>query len=62
MPSPTLEPKKSAAANAFVVDRPRPCDAIGEALRDAFSGEFGLPEDMMARLRQIDKRTSRSLS
>ena len=40
---------------SYVVVRPRAGDAIGEALRGAFAGEFSLPDDMMAALRALDK-------
>ncbi|WP_294057622.1 hypothetical protein [Sphingomonas sp.] len=36
------------------VERPRAGDAIGFALRDAYAGERGLPDDMMAMLRRLD--------
>ncbi len=39
--------------SAFIVHRPRESDAIGAALRDAFSKD-GIPEDMQALLRRID--------
>ena len=45
----------SENSKAFVVCQPRAGDAIGEALRGAFSGDYGLPDDMMACLRALEK-------
>ena len=41
--------------SAYRVEAPRASDAIGRALRGAFCGENGLPEDMAAMLRQLNR-------
>jgi hypothetical protein len=42
-------------ARAYRVERPRASDAIAVSLRDAFSREPGLPEDMAAMLRCLNR-------
>jgi hypothetical protein len=37
-----------------IVSRPRPGDAIGDALRDAFSRTVGVPDDMMVLLARLN--------
>lgn len=44
-----------ARARAYRVERPRASDAIAVSLRDAFSREPGLPEDMAAILRCLNR-------
>ncbi|MBN8810988.1 MULTISPECIES: hypothetical protein [Sphingomonas] len=50
----------SASANearqpAYRVEAPRASDAIGLALRDAYARDAGLPDDMAAMLRQLNR-------
>ncbi|MEP9360171.1 hypothetical protein [Sphingomonas sp. KR3-1] len=40
---------------AYRVEPPRASDAIGLALRDAFGRDNGLPDDMNALLRQLNR-------
>jgi len=40
---------------AYRVEAPRASDAIGLALRDAYAREQGLPDDMAAMLRQLNR-------
>ncbi|MDG2535973.1 hypothetical protein P6144_20100 [Sphingomonas sp. HITSZ_GF] len=40
---------------AYRVEAPRASDAIGLALRDAYVREMGLPDDMAAMLRQLNR-------
>jgi hypothetical protein len=40
---------------AYRVEAPRASDAIGLALRDAFARDLGLPDDMAAMLRQLNR-------
>jgi hypothetical protein len=40
---------------AYRVEPPRASDAIGLALRDAFGRDTGLPDDMTALLRQLNR-------
>ena len=40
---------------AYRVEAPRASDAIGLSLRDAFARDLGLPEDMAAMLRQLNR-------
>ena len=48
----------SAARNeATVVERPRAGDAIGIALRDAYTRDLGLPDDLAALLGRLDHRS-----
>jgi hypothetical protein len=44
-----------ANGRAYRVERPRASDAIALSLRDAFSREPGLPEDMIAMLRCLNR-------
>jgi hypothetical protein len=44
-----------ANGRAYRVERPRTSDAIALSLRDAFSREPGLPEDMIAMLRRLNR-------
>jgi len=44
-----------AHGRAYRVERPRASDAIALSLRDAFSREPGLPEDMAAILRNLNR-------
>ncbi len=39
----------------YVVPSPRATDAIGAALRDAYGSRGGLPEEMIAALRALDR-------
>ena len=39
---------------AWQVEAPRASDAIGNALRDAYERDLGLPEDMAAMLRRLN--------
>jgi len=39
----------------FRVEAPRAGDAIGGALRGAFERDLGLPDDMAAMLRRLDR-------
>jgi hypothetical protein len=39
----------------YRVEAPRASDALGLALRDAYVRETGLPEDMVAMLRQLNR-------
>lgn len=40
---------------AYRVEAPRASDAIGLALRDAYMRELGLPDDMAAMLRRLNR-------
>jgi len=40
-----------------IVRRPRPADAIGAALRDAYGGTVATPEDMLRLLRRLNGST-----
>lgn len=40
-----------------IVRRPRPADAIGAALRDAYGGTVATPEDMLRLLRRLSSGT-----
>jgi hypothetical protein len=44
-----------ANGRAYRVERPRASDAIALSLRDAFSREPSLPEDMAAILRHLNR-------
>ncbi|KRC82609.1 hypothetical protein [Sphingomonas sp. Root241] len=44
-----------ANGRAYRVERPRASDAIALSLRDAFSREPSLPEDMAAILRRLNR-------
>ena len=44
-----------APAPAYRVEAPRASDAIGLALRGAYANENGLPDDMTAMLRQLNR-------
>lgn len=44
-----------ANGRAYRVERPRASDAIALSLRDAFAREPGLPEDMAAILRCLNR-------
>lgn len=44
-----------AQARAYRVERPRASDAIAVSLRDAFTRDSGLPEDMAAMLRCLNR-------
>ncbi len=41
-------------AQPVVVELPRPCDAVGSALRDAYNKDSTLPDDMLVCLRKLD--------
>ncbi|WP_066796443.1 hypothetical protein [Sphingomonas soli] len=43
------------AKPAYRVEAPRASDAIGLALRGAYQDESGLPDDMAAMLRQLNR-------
>ena len=49
-----------AQAPAYRVEAPRASDAIALALRDAYDREPGLPDDMAAMLRQLNRGDSRA--
>lgn len=40
---------------AYRIEVPRVGDAVGVALRDAFEREIGMPDDMRAMLRRLDR-------
>lgn len=40
---------------AYRVEAPRASDAVGLALRDAYARELGLPDDMAALLRRLNR-------
>ena len=42
-----------------VIRRPQQTDAIGASLREAFAAGAGLPEDMAAQLRHLDRERTR---
>jgi len=44
-----------AQHQAYRVEAPRASDAIGSALRGAYQDESGLPDDMAAMLRQLNR-------
>lgn len=44
---------------AYRVEAPRASDAIGLALRDAYVRDMGLPEEMAAMLRQLNREDAR---
>ncbi|MBX3564238.1 MAG: hypothetical protein KF730_06625 [Sphingomonas sp.] len=44
-----------ARHTAYRVEAPRASDAIGHALRGAYADEGGLPDDMAAILRQLNR-------
>lgn len=44
-----------ATPPAYRVEAPRVGDAVGVALRDAFEREIGMPDDMRAMLRRLDR-------
>lgn len=44
---------------AYRVEAPRASDAIGLALRDAYVRDMGLPEEMAAMLRQLNRDDAR---
>ncbi|HWK35343.1 MAG TPA: hypothetical protein VNR91_03695 [Sphingomonas sp.] len=39
--------------HAMIVERPRESDAIGAALREAYSRQLGIPDDLADLLRQL---------
>jgi len=43
------------AGDRHVVPRPRPEDAIGNALRNAYDRDFGVSDEFAELLRQIDE-------
>ena len=45
--------RQNGSGRGYRVEAPRVSDAIGLALRDAYDGDLGLPEDMAAMLRQL---------
>lgn len=45
---------------AYRVEAPRASDAIGLALRDAYARDLGLPDDMAAMLRQLNRDDQRT--
>ncbi|RYY26829.1 MAG: hypothetical protein EOP62_08705 [Sphingomonadales bacterium] len=46
---------QEAQQPAYRVEAPRASDAIGVALRGAYMDESGLPDDMAAMLRQLNR-------
>src|SRR5690242_18827313 len=42
-------------SRGYVVDRPRPTDALGDSLRNVFGGGDGLPRDMARLLAKLDR-------
>lgn len=44
-----------ATQPAYRVEAPRASDAISLALRDAYARDLGLPDDMAAMLRQLNR-------
>lgn len=52
---PSSCPAPEARVRAYRVERPRASDAIAVSLRDAFSRDPGLPEDMAAILRCLNR-------
>lgn len=45
----------SQTAGGFVVEAPRACDAIGNALRNAFKGNRTLPDEFASALLKLDR-------
>lgn len=45
----------------FRIEAPRAGDAIGSALRGAYTRDLGLPTDMVALLAQIDRKSGSNL-
>ena len=52
-------PAREANIPPYRVEAPRASDAIGRALRHAFTNDIGLPDDMAALLRQLNQSQSR---
>tara|TARA_Y100000815_G_scaffold271851_1_gene299355 strand:- start:2026 stop:2217 length:192 start_codon:yes stop_codon:yes gene_type:complete len=48
----------AAASSGYRVEAPRAGDAIGLALRDAYDNDLGLPDDMAALLRRLNRNGS----
>ena len=48
----------AAGASTYAVEAPRASDAIGNALRNAYERDFGLPEEMAAMLRRLNRVTT----
>ncbi len=55
----TIHAANPVAPPPYQVEAPRPGDAIGLALRDAFDETLGLPEEMVAMLRRLNGATTR---
>ncbi|MBQ1498650.1 MAG: hypothetical protein IIZ38_10070 [Sphingomonas sp.] len=51
----TSAPASEARQPAYRVEAPRASDAIGLALRDAYARDTGLPDDMAAMLRLLNR-------
>ena len=60
MPRPSTATSTKTCASAYRVRAPHASDAIGHALRGAFEDESGLPEDMAAMLRQLNRLDGRT--
>lgn len=48
-------PASEAKTTAYTVELPRPYDALGRALRDAYQRDQGLPEDIRILLRRLGR-------
>jgi hypothetical protein len=44
----------AGGSQTYRVEPPRASDAIGASLRDAFDRDLGLPDDMLAMLRDLN--------
>jgi hypothetical protein len=60
MNTPSSASANDARQPAYRVEPPRASDAIGLALRDAYVRDLGLPDDMAAMLRQLNRDDPRA--